>query len=141
MKILCVTSCFSGIVSTYLAAEALHLAGEQLGLEIVVETQGPAGTEPFVGSDFESADGVVFAVEVPVVGRDRFVGMPYLDGRISPAIHAPRELLNQLVAQISDGTAIFVAAEPPAADNSAVTVDSSSERGFLAKLFGRARRK
>jgi PTS system fructose-specific IIC component len=147
MKILCVTSCFSGIVSTYLAAEALNLAGEQLGHVILIETQGPAGSAPFVESDIDGADGVIFAVDVPVVGRDRFVGKPYLEGEIAPAIHAPRELINRLVTLITDGTAplvaaeLTVAAESTVADASVVDLESSSEHGFFAKLFGRGRRK
>ena len=139
MKILCVTSCFSGIVSTYLATEALNLAGEQLGHEILIETQGAAGSAPFVETDIDQADGVIFAVDVPVVGRDRFVGKPYLEGELAPAIHAPRDLIERLVTHISDGTAKLVAVES-AATAAAAPVGSSSERGFLAKLFGRGRR-
>ena len=140
MKILCVTSCFSGIVSTYLATEALNLAGEQLGHEILIETQGAAGSAPFVETDIDQADGVIFAVDVPVVGRDRFVGKPYLEGELAPAIHAPRDLIERLVTHISDGTAKLVAVESAAAAAPSVPVGSSSERGFLAKLFGRGRR-
>ena len=153
MKILCVTSCFSGIVSTYLAEEALQLAGEQLGHEILIETQGPAGSVPFAESDFEQVDGVIFAVDIPVVDRERFAGMPYLEGEIAPAIQSPRELINRLVTQINDGTAQLVATESTTASESTtvsesttadippVVVNPSSKRGFVAKLFGRGRRK
>ncbi|MDP4586335.1 MAG: hypothetical protein NWS64_03430 [Microbacteriaceae bacterium] len=141
MKILCVTSCFSGIVSTYLAAEALHLAGEQLGHEILIETQGSAGSPPFRDTDIEQADGVIFAVDVAVVGRERFTGKPYLEGELAPAIRTPRDLINQLVAHITDETADLVMGESTATETTAVAaVDSSSESGFLAKLFGRGRR-
>jgi PTS system fructose-specific IIC component len=143
---MCVTSCFSGIVSTYLAAEALQLAGEQLGHEILIETQGPAGSAPFLESDFEQTDGVIFAVDIPVVDRGRFAGMPYLEGEIAPAIHAPRELINRLVTQITEGTVNLVAAESTTASESTTAdippavVNPPSERGFLAKLFGRGHR-
>jgi PTS system fructose-specific IIC component len=140
VKILCVTSCFSGIVSTYLATEALNLAGEQLGHEILIETQGAAGSAPFVETDIDQADGVIFAVDVLVVGRDRFVGKPYLEGELAPAIHTPRDLIERLVTQITDGTAKLVAVESSAPDAPTVAVEPPSERGFLAKLFGRGRR-
>jgi fructose-specific phosphotransferase system component IIB len=140
VKILCVTSCFSGIVSTYLASEALDLAGQQLGHEILIETQGSAGSAPFVDTDIEQADGVIFAMDVPVVGRDRFAGKPYLEEEIASAIHSPRELIHRLVTQITDGTAKLVTTEPTAREARSVPVDSSSKRGFLAKLFGRGRR-
>lgn len=125
-------------MSTYLATEALNLAGEQLGHEILIETQGAAGSAPFVETDIDQADGVIFAVDVPVVGRDRFVGKPYLEGELAPAIHTPRDLIERLVTQITDGTAKLVAVE--SAEAPTVAVEPPSERGFLAKLFGRGRR-
>jgi PTS system fructose-specific IIC component len=140
VKILCVTSCFSGIVSPYLADEALHLAGEQLGHEILIENQGPTGSAPFVDLDIDQADGVIFAVDVPVTGRERFVGKPYLEGELAPAINAPRDLIERLVTQITDGTAPLVAVESTAPDAPIVVVEPPSERGFLARLFARGRR-
>jgi fructose-specific phosphotransferase system component IIB len=139
MKILCVTSCFSGLVSTYLAAEALLDAGEQLGHEILVETQGPAGSAPFAESDIEQADGVIFAVDIPIEGRERFAGKPYLEGAIAPSIHAPRELINRLVAEITEETAQRVSIASTVTEVPAVADESTSDRGFFAKLFGRGR--
>ena len=43
MKIVAVTSCPSGVAHTYLAAEALKMAGRKLNVEVFVETQGAAG--------------------------------------------------------------------------------------------------
>ena len=45
MKIVAVTACPSGVAHTYMAAEALKKAGEKLGVEIKVETQGGIGIE------------------------------------------------------------------------------------------------
>ena len=45
MKVVGVTACPSGVAHTYMAAEALVLAGEKAGMEVKVETQGSAGIE------------------------------------------------------------------------------------------------
>ena len=46
MKFVAVTSCPTGIAHTYMAAESLEEAAEEAGHEIIVETQGSAGTDP-----------------------------------------------------------------------------------------------
>ena len=43
MKLLAVTSCPTGIAHTYMAAEALQMAAEELGVQIKVETYGSIG--------------------------------------------------------------------------------------------------
>ena len=45
MKVVGITSCPSGVAHTYMAAEALKLSGEKLGMEVLIETQGGAGVE------------------------------------------------------------------------------------------------
>ena len=45
MKVVGITSCPSGVAHTYMAAEALKLSGEKLGMEVIIETQGGAGVE------------------------------------------------------------------------------------------------
>lgn len=152
MRIVCVTSCFTGIVYPYLAAEALQLAGEHLGHEIIIESQGSTGSGPLSAEEIERADGVIFAVDEPVVGRERFAGKPFVEGELASAIHAPHELIGRLVAEVSEGTANFVEGEPTAVaavtaeasspvtvTSDAVTPEASRERGFFAKLFGRGR--
>jgi fructose PTS system EIIB component len=141
VKILCVTSCFTGIVHTYLAAEALHLAGEHLGHDILVETQGPAGSAPFTEADIAEADGILFAVELEVFGRERFVGKPYLETELLDAINTPAEVIGRLASLITEGTASTVTGVLDApADGRNGAPDSTPQRGFLAKLFGRGRR-
>lgn len=149
---MCVTSCFTGIVYPYLAAEALQLAGEHLGHEIVIESQGSTGSGPLPAEEIGRADGVIFAVDEPVVGRERFAGKPFVEGELASAIHAPHELIGRLVAEVSEGTANLVEGEPTAVaavtaeasspvtvTSDEVTPEASRERGFFAKLFGRGR--
>ncbi|OOM14561.1 PTS system fructose-specific EIIABC component [Clostridium saccharobutylicum] len=44
-KIVAVTGCPTGIAHTFMAAESLRKAAEELGVEIKVETNGAVGVE------------------------------------------------------------------------------------------------
>lgn len=73
-KVVAVTSCPAGIAHTFMAAEALQRAAEQLGFEIEIETQGSiAGQNPLNEDSIRQADFVVVAAdsEVPL---KRFIG-------------------------------------------------------------------
>ena len=45
MKIVAIANCPNGMAHTYMAAEALEKAAQELGVEIKVETQGAIGVE------------------------------------------------------------------------------------------------
>src|SRR5699024_3866475 len=77
-RVVAATACPTGIAHTYMAADALVAAGSELGVEVVAETQGSSGTTPIDASVIEAADAVVFAVDVDVRDKARFVGKPYV---------------------------------------------------------------
>lgn len=136
MKIVCVTSCITGIAHTYMAAEALEQAGKKLGHEVLVETQGSAGSNPFKQDVIDSADGVIFAVDLEVHGRERFTGKPYLQVGVAKAINGSPALVELLISQITDGTAAKVG-DPVVAKAAARSSDGEpTKKGFLGKLFG-----
>ena len=139
MNIVCVTSCFSGIVHTYIAAEAFRRSGETLGHEIVVETQGPAGSGPIEQDIIDSADGVIFAVDLEVDDRDRFAGKPYLHVDVAAAIKGSTDLIVQLLGQIQDGTAARIEVTQPAESIPETSDSDRKKKGFFAKLFGSGR--
>ncbi len=137
MKIVCVTSCITGIAHTYMAAEALEQAGKKLGHEVLVETQGSAGSNPFKQDVIDSADGVIFAVDLEVKDRDRFNGKPYLQVGVAKAINGSEGLVEELLAQIKAGTAAKVGDAAPAKAAPAAKSDSEpKKKGFFASLFG-----
>ena len=75
MKIVAVTACPSGVAHTYMAAEALKKAGEKLGVEIKVETQGGIGIENVITeADLTNTDYVVLTKEVAIKNEERFKG-------------------------------------------------------------------
>ena len=139
MKIVCVTSCFSGIVNTYIAAEAFRRSGESLGHEIIVETQGLTGSGPIEQDIIDSADGVIFAVGLEVSGRDRFAGKPYLHVDVALAAHGATGLIEKLINQIRDGTAARVEVAQPAELIPANSESGRKKKGFFGKLFGGGR--
>jgi fructose-specific phosphotransferase system IIB component len=137
VKILCVTSCYTGLVHTYLASEALTQAGENLGLDVLVETQGSAGSAPFTVEEIVEADGVLFATDIEVVGRERFADKPYLESSLRDVISAPVAVLGRLVSLIGDGAIEKVPSEMPATHVNKDAPVHNAQRGFWSTLFGR----
>lgn len=136
MKFVCVTSCITGIAHTYMAAEALEQAGKKLGHEVLVETQGAAGSNPFKQDVIDSADGVVFAVDLEVNGRDRFTGKPFIQVGVAKAINGAPSIIEQLIEQIKDGTAAKVGDPAPAKPVAKSSDSEPTKKGFFGGLFG-----
>lgn len=137
-KIVGVTSCITGIAHTYMAAESLERAGKKLGHELVVETQGSAGSSPLKQSVIDAADAVIFAVDLEVNGRDRFAGKPYLEVPVAKAMHGAEALITQLLESVEKGTAPKVGAAAPKAEKPASKETSGeAKKGLFGGLFGK----
>lgn len=92
--ILGVTACPAGIAHTYMAAEALVKAGQELGVKVKVEKQGANGIEDRHSSaDLQQAEAVIFAVDVSVKEADRFNHLP----KIKTSVASPLRNAKQLV--------------------------------------------
>lgn len=119
MKFVAVTSCPTGIAHTYMAAENLESIGRELGHEVQVETQGSAGTVPLSDEVIAAADGVIYAADLEIQGKDRFAGKPFVDVGVKKAVHDPKEVLAAAVAAVENapkaGTAEAAAAAAAAA--------------------------
>lgn len=105
MKLVAVTSCPTGIAHTYMAAEALEQAAKAAGHEIVVETQGAAGSEPIDPDTIAAADAVVFAADVEVRDKERFAGKPLVEAPVKKAINSAADLIAQAEALAADNPA------------------------------------
>lgn len=127
MKFVAVTSCPTGIAHTYMAAEALEQAGKAAGHEVVVETQGAAGSTPLDPAVIEAADGVIFAADLEVQNRDRFAGKPTVDVGVKKAVHDAAGVLGQAIAAVESGE---VAQTPaPATSGPTTKVDPNASVG------------
>ncbi|AJR05198.1 PTS fructose transporter subunit IIB [Photobacterium gaetbulicola] len=75
MKIVAVTACPTGIAHTYMAASELTKAAQQLGVQMMVETQGAMGIENQLSiQDIGRADVVLIASDIEIEHRARFTG-------------------------------------------------------------------
>ncbi|WP_312719881.1 PTS fructose-like transporter subunit IIB [Mobilicoccus sp.] len=98
MNLVGVTSCPTGIAHTYMAAEALEQAARDAGHEIIVETQGSAGSTPLDQATIDAADAVILAHGLEVKDKDRFAGKPTVDVDVKQGIARAPELITEAVA-------------------------------------------
>ncbi|MBS4179525.1 fructose-specific PTS transporter subunit EIIC [Lederbergia citrea] len=95
MKILAVTACPVGIAHTYMAAENLQKAADQLGVQIKVETQGSTGVEnALTDKDIQEADGIIIAADKSVP-KERFAGKKVIVTGVQDGIRRPEELISK----------------------------------------------
>ena len=96
MRLVGVTSCPTGIAHTYMAAEALEQAAKDAGHEMIVETQGSAGSEPLDQAVIDAADAVIFAHDLEVRDAGRFAGKPTVDVGVKKAVSGAPALVAQV---------------------------------------------
>ncbi|OLS64937.1 PTS fructose-like transporter subunit IIB [Pseudomonas putida] len=73
-RIVAVTACPTGVAHTFMAAEALQQAAQQMGLQLSVETQGSVGARnPLSAAAIAEADVVLLAADIEVP-TERFAG-------------------------------------------------------------------
>src|SRR5699024_10254572 len=95
MKLLAVTACPVGIAHTYMAAENIQKAADELGVDMKVETQGSIGAEIEVADDaMESADGIIIASDKDA-SKERFLGKKLLTGGVQEGVRKPEELIRR----------------------------------------------
>ncbi len=130
MKFVGVTSCPTGIAHTYMAAESLEQAAKDAGHEMIVETQGSAGSDPIDQSVIDAADAVIFAHDLEVKDRGRFAGKPTIDVGVKKAISDGPGLIAQAVAAAeafaANPSSVATAAAGPATGGLATKVDSGA---------------
>ena len=96
-RILAVTACPTGIAHTYMAAEALQKAGEAMGINIKVETNGSGGAKNVLtAQEIADCDGIIIAADKSV-DTARFDGKPVFSTKVADGIHKPEELINKII--------------------------------------------
>ena len=94
--VLAITACPTGIAHTYLAAEALEKAAKELEVNIFVEKQGARGIEGRLSKDLiDKADVVIFATDVSVKEKERFIGKKYIQTKVAAPIKKGKDVLLQ----------------------------------------------
>ncbi len=93
-----VTSCPTGIAHTFMAAEALRKAAEEMGHEVKIETQGSVGAKNVLtDEDIARADAVVIAADA-FVDKSRFEGKPLYETTTKAALGEGATVINSALA-------------------------------------------
>lgn len=124
-----------------MAAEALEQAGKKMGHDLVVETQGSAGSNPLKQAVIDAADAVIFAVDLEVKDRERFAGKPYIELPVAKAMKDAPGVITQILDAVANGTAAKVGGTAPAApkEQPAASDAKPGEKkgGLFGGLFGK----
>ena len=136
-KIVAVTACPTGIAHTYMAADALKYAAEDLGYDFKVETQGSSGNETLTQADIDEANAVIFAVSVNVRDRSRFAGKPYVESPVKRGIDEPQAMIEEALAEAENPNGKRVsAAASSGEDTSSAAEGSWGSRIYKAVMTG-----
>lgn len=101
IRIVAVTGCPTGIAHTFMAADALELAGkERADVEIHVEPQGASGYQPLDPAIIRDADAVILATDVGVRDRDRFAGKPGVESGVKRAVSSANDMIDEAIAAL-----------------------------------------
>lgn len=95
-SIVAVTACAAGIAHTYMAAEALVKAGQELGVNVYVEKQGANGIEDRHTNELlKNASAAVFAVDVAVKEEQRFSHLPTVKTKVSAPLKDAKKIIQE----------------------------------------------
>lgn len=98
--VLAITACPAGIAHTYMAAEALVKAGNEMGISVLVEKQGANGIEDrFTKIQLQQADAVVFAVDVAVKDEERFKHLPKVKTSVAEPLRNAKAILQKALTK------------------------------------------
>ncbi|CAG7844279.1 PTS system fructose-specific EIIABC component [Pseudoclavibacter triregionum] len=102
-RIVAVTACPTGIAHTFMAADALELAGKRRDdVELHVEPQGSSGYQALDPAVIRDADAVILATDVGVRDRARFAGKPGVESGVKRAVSHADALIDEALAAVDD---------------------------------------
>ncbi|WP_367598151.1 PTS fructose-like transporter subunit IIB [Pseudomonas fulva] len=99
VRIVAVTACPTGVAHTFMAAEALQQAAQQMGYQLTVETQGSVGARnPLSAEAIAAADVVLLAADIEVPAA-RFAGKRIYRCGTGIALKQARATLDKALAE------------------------------------------
>lgn len=123
-SIVAVTACAAGIAHTYMSAEALVKAGQELGVSVYVEKQGANGIEDRHTNDMlKNADAAIFAVDVAVKEEERFQHLPTIKTKVSAPLKDAKGIIQSALKKANS-----------VARGEYVEQANTQEEGFLATI-------
>ena len=95
--IVAVTACTTGIAHTYMSEESLIKTGEEMGVNVRVETNGASGVgTPLTAEEISKAVGVIVAAD-KAVETARFDGKKLLSKPVAAGIRQHQELIQNIL--------------------------------------------
>jgi fructose PTS system EIIBC or EIIC component len=124
--VLAITACATGIAHTYMSAEALEMAGREMGIRVITEKQGANGIEDQHSNELiREADAVIFATDIMAKGKERFNGKPYVQTRVAEPLKNAKEIIRKALHSpdgiVSEG-------------QSEITQSKNKKQGLLAEM-------
>lgn len=114
VRIVAVTACPTGVAHTFMAAEALQQAAQQLDYQLTVETQGSVGARnPLSAQAIAEADVVLLAADIEVPTA-RFAGKRIYRCGTGIALKQARATLEKALAEAKVENAADAASAAPA---------------------------
>lgn len=130
-KIAAITSCPNGIAHTYMAAENLEKAANEMNIDIKVETQGSIGAEnELTEKEIQEADAIIIAAD-KAVQKDRFVGKKLIAAGVQEGIRKPESLIEKA---LSDQATVYQG-EDGKGDKMPTSSDSAKQNPIYRHLM------
>ncbi|WP_156299664.1 PTS fructose transporter subunit IIB [Streptobacillus canis] len=96
-KVVAVCACPMGLAHTFMAAESLQKAAEELDIEIKIETQGADGIQnELTSKDIKEADAIIHAIAITPQGIERFEDYEVYEVSLKEAIREAKEILQEV---------------------------------------------
>ncbi len=124
--IVAVTACPAGIAHTYMAAEALTKAGNEMGVKVLVEKQGANGIEGrHTVEQLKEADAAIFSVGVAVKQPERYAHLPQIKTPVAAPLRDAKGIIQQALDKAAkEGKKEYVETQ------TATAVESSDKTSF-----------
>jgi 2-O-A-mannosyl-D-glycerate PTS system EIIABC component len=130
-----VTACPAGIAHTYMAAEALVKAGEELGVKVYVEKQGANGVEDRHTSEIlKHADAAIFATDVAVKDSGRFSHLPVYKTKVAAPLKDAKGVIQAALKKAEKEGKTTVSQEVITENEGKETVASEIKKAVLTGI-------
>nr|WP_064580611.1 fructose PTS transporter subunit IIB [Streptobacillus moniliformis] len=96
-KVVAICACPMGLAHTFMAADSLKNAADELGIEIKIETQGADGIQnELTAKDIREADAIIHAIAITPQGIERFDDNDVYEVSLKEAIREAKEILQEI---------------------------------------------
>ncbi len=100
-KFAVICACPMGLAHTFMAADSLKKAADELGVEIKIETQGADGIQnELTKQDIKEADAIIHAIAITPQGIERFDNYDVYEITLKEAIREAKDVLSEIMEEL-----------------------------------------